>query len=313
MQKLTWRLIATASLTAPLLLACNTRDDRAMSDSAAGAFATGDTAYGVGSMNEMSAGAMDASIAEFMAVVNQSEVEAGRLAMTKARNTDVRNFARKMVEEHERAMNDMNDLGTRNGWNTRPGTAGMGTAGGMGAAGMGTGATGRTGTAAGTGTGARTGTGTAGGTGMGTGTAMGATGSGNSAGATTGSTARGTTPGTARSGEAGREGTMSGTGSAGQGGGAAASLNNVMMQLHQQHETAMQTLRTTSGAAFDRAYMDTQVTAHQQVLDMLRQHETSVQNTELRDRVTSMRGDVENHLREAQEIAQRVGSAQGQR
>jgi predicted outer membrane protein len=269
MHKQTWRLLAAATLTAPLLTACGTRDERGTNDSAAGTMAMTDSTgiSTTGTMNETAAGAMDASLASFVAMVNQAEVEAGQLATTKARNADVKNFARQMVEGHRKAMEDLRELSGRSGW-TLPDA-------GSGGAAVGRAPTG----------------GTAGGT----------------TGATTGSSSAGSggaTMGTGNNQPPTSGGAMTGTGSAAQGAGM---MSNTMTQLQQSHEQAMTQLRSTTGAAFDRAYIDSQVTAHQQTLDVLRQHSTSVQNSELRTKVSDMQRDVEEHLRRAQEISGTLG------
>jgi putative membrane protein len=219
MQKPTWRLLAAATLSAPLLAGCGTRDERATNDSAGGTVAMTDSTgmSTTGTMNETATGAMDASLVSFVAKVNQSEIEVGRLASTKARSTDVKNYAGDMVKGHQEAMDELRDLSGRSGW-TLP-DAGSG-------------------------------------------------------------------------------------GAAAQGGEA---MTATMTQLQQSHEQAMTRLRTATGAAFDRAYMDNQVAAHQQTLDILRQHATSVQNNDLRAKINDMQKDVEEHLRRAQEIAQKLG------
>lgn len=264
MHKHTWRLLAAASLSAPLLSACGTRDDSAMNDSAAGTVAMTDST-GIstqGSVNDMSAGATDASLVSFVALVNQSEIEAGTLASTKARQSDVKKFAQSMVDGHQKAMQELRDLSSRSGW-VMPDT-------GSGSANMGTG--------------------------TGSGTTGGST-SGNAAG-TTGNTAGGQTGGMA-SGSAGSTGNAAGSGGM---------LSSTMTQLQQSHQASMQTLRGATGATFDRTYMDGQVAAHQQVLDVLRQYNSSIQNAELRTQMSAMEKDVETHLRQAQEIVQKLGT-----
>lgn len=261
MQKKTWRLLAAAALSAPLLTACGTRDDRATNDSAAGTMEMTDGT--MGTMNETAAGSMDASLASFVAMVNQAEIEAGQLASTKARNSDVKSYANDMVQGHRQAMEELRELSGRSGW-TLP------DAGSGGATGYTTGGT----------TGGTTGSSSAGSGG-------GTIGTGNNQPPTSG-------------------GSMSGTGAAAQGAGM---MSNTMTQLQQSHEQAMTQLRTATGAEFDRAYMDNQVTAHQQTLDVLRQHSTSVQNSDLRGKVSAMEKDVADHLRRAQDITQKLGGS----
>lgn len=232
MQNQTWRLLAAATLSAPLLAACGTRDGRGTNDSAGGTVAMTDSTgmNTTGSMNETAAGAMDPSIASFTAMVNMSEIEAGRLATTKARNADVKNYAKDMVDGHQQAMNELRELSSRSGWPLPE---------------------------------------------------------------PNGAAASGTVP------------TRAGNDAAAQGG---SMMGNTMTQMQQAHAQAMTKLQSATGAAFDRAYMDSQVAAHQQVLDVLRQHASSVQNADLRTKVTDMQKDVEEHLRRAQEIAQKLGS-----
>lgn len=231
LQKHTWRLLAAASLSAPLIAACG-RGDNATNDSAGGTVAMTDSTglSSQGTMNETAAGATDPSMASFVALVNQSEIESGRLAQTKARNGDVKEYAEKMVDEHEEATKEFRDLSTRSGWSVPSGTAGVSDTNML------------------------------------------------------------------RSGAPG-----SGTPAAG------GMLSNTMTQLQQSHTATMDKLRSSTGAAFDRAYIDSQVAAHQQTLDVLRQHGSMVQNSELRTKVTDMQKDVEEHLRKAQEIAQKLG------
>jgi putative membrane protein len=83
---------------------------------------------------------------------------------------------------------------------------------------------------------------------------------------------------------------------------------SVLMQMQQTNEQAMQSLRTQTGAAFDRAYMDSQVAAHQQTLDVLRQHSSQVQNNDLRSHVSQVQTSVEQHLNRAKEIRDKLGS-----
>jgi putative membrane protein len=202
-----WRLLAAASLSAPILMACGTKDDAAAADSAAGTVATADS---TATMNATPAGAMDASVASFIDNVNQAEVEAGTLASTKARNADVKAFAKEMVDAHQKAMTELRDLGTRNQWMLPDSTGG--------------------------------------------------------------------------------------------------SLSSVVSQMQQMHRTSMDQLRAASGAQFDKAYIDSQVTGHQQVLDVLNQQAASLQNGDLRSKVAEIQKDVETHLKRAQEIAQKLGS-----
>lgn len=83
---------------------------------------------------------------------------------------------------------------------------------------------------------------------------------------------------------------------------------SVLMQMQETNNQAMQSLKSQSGAAFDKAYMDSQLAAHQQVLDLLRQHSSQIQNNELRTHVSQMQSSVEQHLNKAKEIRDKLGS-----
>lgn len=218
-QRYPWYRVAKtlAIAAAPLAAACGTRDDAPRNDSAGGTVAMTDS-NAVSTTTGDAAGAMDPGMAQFVVAVNQSEIEAGRLASTKARNGDVKDYARDMVDDHQKALQELQEIGRKNSW-TMPDSTGM------------------------------------------------------------------------------MAGTPSGT------------LAANLTQLQQSHQAAMTTLRGATGAAFDRAYIDGQVAAHQQALEVLRQHATSLQNTELRDKITDIQKDVEDHLKRAQEIAQKLGPA----
>ena len=97
-------------------------------------------------------------------------------------------------------------------------------------------------------------------------------------------------------------------GSGGMTGGGVAGLAVAMQGMQESMMKSMEQLRSVSGAAFDRAYMDAQLAGHQQTLDLLRQHATSIQNNELRSHVMQMQGSVEQHLAKAKEIREKLGS-----
>jgi putative membrane protein len=67
-------------------------------DSTAGTTANGMANSGAGAT---SAALTDADIISVIHAVNQGEVDAGKLASTKASNADVKSFAREMVKDHE--------------------------------------------------------------------------------------------------------------------------------------------------------------------------------------------------------------------
>lgn len=255
MMNRTWKVphLLAASVMTPLVLAstaCGGGDD-ARTDSASGTVAMSDsigaTSIGAEGMPN-NTGQSDASLAQLLAVVNRNEITAGRLAGTKARNADVKAYARQMVDEHQRAMQQLTTLASSTGW-----TVDSASMSGM----------------------------------MGTGTGTAGTGSGTAAGTGTGT------------------GSTAGTGSSN------GSLMVLMQQMDQANTSAMQTMRAETGAAFDRAYMDLQVAAHQQTLDALRQQATTIQNTELRTHVTTLQGSIETHLKQATDIRMRLGGATG--
>lgn len=277
------RMLA-ASLMTPLLLASAAcaGDNAGNADSAGGTMAMSDSAGAstgaMGGPNQ--AGQMDAPIAQLLATVNRAEISSGQLGSTKARNAEVKAFAQQMVQEHQTAMQTLTTLASTNGWSVDSAAI----AGGM--AGMSDSA--HAAMAGGTGT---AGTGAAG-----TG-ATGAAGSG-----TAGAGAAGTTGAGAVA--------APGAGGASVGSGAG-NLTQVMQQMQQTMATSMQQLQGQSGAAFDRAFMDAQLAAHQQTLDLLRQYSQSVQNNELRSHVTQMQGSVEQHLQQAKDIRQKLGGTTG--
>lgn len=290
------RLMA-ASLMTPLLLATAAcaGDKAANADSAGSATAMADSTGGAstGAMNGPNqAGQMDAPVAQLLAMVNRGEISSSQLASTKARNADVKAFAQQMVQEHQTAMQQLTTLASTSGWSID--SASIASMGGMG--GMSDSAHAMSGAGGAAGTGATGGTGAAGG-------GSGAAGSGT--GATSGS-------GTATGGGAGAGTTGAGQGAGGTGTGASgANLTMALQQMQQSMATSMQKLQGQSGAAFDRAYMDAQLAAHQQTLDLLRQYGTSVQNNELRSHVTQMQGSVEQHLQKAKDIRGKLGGTTG--
>ncbi len=276
-------------LAAPALLvslACGD-GNKGTSDSSGGTMAMGDSAAAAGSMagdsnttgTQNNAGMTDPSMAQLMAMVNRDEVQAGTLASTKARNADVKAFAREMVTEHRNAQRRLDSIAKPSGWmiDSASMASGMGVTGGNMSGGTASGGstTGGTGTSSsgtgGTGTG---GTGTTGGTG--------------STAGTTGATG----------------GSMGATNPQGD-----SRLNTMMQQMMQTQQTAMQQLRSATGAEFDRSYMDSQLAGHQQVLDMLNQYMNNVQSNELRTYVTDVKNSVQKHKERAEQIRQKLGSS----
>lgn len=211
----------TSAFALPLLAGCGRSDKRTTSDTAGGTVAMTDSA-GIGGLGDNVPGAIDASVASFVNTISTVEVESGRLATTKARNSAVKDYAEDMVDEHQKTIEELRTLGARSGWSfpdAKPGTS----------------------------------------------------------------------PG----------GTMN------------SGIEAAMSALRQSHDSTMQRLRTASGAQFDRTYISTQIAGHQRALDVLRQHAPSVRNTELRDKVLDIEKDIEERLREAQEIASKLTGAKG--
>jgi putative membrane protein len=72
--------------------------------------------------------------------------------------------------------------------------------------------------------------------------------------------------------------------------------------LQSMHQQTMMQLQSATGAEFDRAYIDSQVSAHQQVLTVLQQLQTRAQNAELQQHITTMTNAVQQHLQQAQQL-----------
>jgi putative membrane protein len=81
-------------------------------------------AAGMGSSTSMKAPApamTDAQILAMLAAANQGEIDAGKMASTKATNASVKSFARDMVTAHTKMLNDGNALAKK--LNVTPDTA----------------------------------------------------------------------------------------------------------------------------------------------------------------------------------------------
>ncbi len=77
--------------------------------------------------------------------------------------------------------------------------------------------------------------------------------------------------------------------------------------LYQDHVKAMQTLRKTRGAAFDRAYIDHEVTYHQAVIDAVTtQLLPATQNADLKALETKVAPNFQAHLAAAKQVQQQV-------
>ncbi|HEX3773186.1 MAG TPA: DUF4142 domain-containing protein [Polyangiaceae bacterium] len=76
--------------------------------------------------------------------------------------------------------------------------------------------------------------------------------------------------------------------------------------------SAMNTLKSSEGAAFDKAYIDAQVDAHQKLLDALNDKLLpSVKNPDLKAYLNQFQPHVARHLQEAKEIQQALGAKGG--
>ena len=63
----------------------------------------------------------------------------------------------------------------------------------------------------------------------------------------------------------------------------------------------------SSGAEFDRAYIDGQVAGHQSTLNFLQAAQNQVQNADLKQTITSAIPDVQKHLDRAKELQAKIG------
>jgi len=70
---------------------------------------------------------------------------------------------------------------------------------------------------------------------------------------------------------------------------------------------ASQLQSANSGAEFDRAYLDGQVTGHQNALNFLQQAQNQAQNADLKQLITAAIPDVQKHLDRARALQSKVG------
>jgi putative membrane protein len=78
--------------------------------------------------------------------------------------------------------------------------------------------------------------------------------------------------------------------------------------LYQDHESAMKTLRSTRGRAFDRAYIDHEVSYHQAVIDAVTsQLLPATKNAELKALEEKVAPNFQAHLAAAKEVQQKLG------
>jgi putative membrane protein len=71
-------------------------------------------------------------------------------------------------------------------------------------------------------------------------------------------------------------------------------------------------LNATPKSAFDRTYIAGEVAVHQQVLGLIDAALAAAQNAELKDLLTKARPNIEMHLKRAQDIQTKLGSAAAQ-
>jgi putative membrane protein len=64
-----------------------------------------------------------------------------------------------------------------------------------------------------------------------------------------------------------------------------------------------------SGAAFDRAYIDQEVTIHKAVLDLAAKAHDQAQNSELKALIEKAKPTIQKHLDRAEELQQSLGKA----
>jgi putative membrane protein len=74
--------------------------------------------------------------------------------------------------------------------------------------------------------------------------------------------------------------------------------STMVTTLQSKHQELMSRLQSLSGAEFDRVYMDEMVNAHQQVLDLVRQLQSSGQSAQWSSTDTTKAGSVAQYLTE---------------
>jgi putative membrane protein len=80
-------------------------------------------------------------------------------------------------------------------------------------------------------------------------------------------------------------------------------------QLASERQASLDSFKNQSGKAFDRAYIDAQVSSHQRLLDAIdNKLLPSASSSELKTVLTQLRTQVAMHLSRAQEIKQKLGS-----
>jgi putative membrane protein len=80
--------------------------------------------------------------------------------------------------------------------------------------------------------------------------------------------------------------------------------NSVSNQLKTDAQNELSTLQSATGKDFDRDYIDAQVRAHNQALELIDRMMSSVKSPELRAQLQKARPKIEDHMREAERIQQ---------
>lgn len=73
------------------------------------------TASGTGTMGASSLSRADQKMVKDMAMANLAEIEAGRMAQTKSQNEQVKNFAQQMIDDHTKALSEVQQLAQAKG------------------------------------------------------------------------------------------------------------------------------------------------------------------------------------------------------
>lgn len=85
-------------------------------------------------------------------------------------------------------------------------------------------------------------------------------------------------------------------------------IDAAIAQLESAHQRSMETLRGLSGAEFDKAYAQGQIDDHQQVLTLLRQYGSNVNNATLKAHVADFTSKVSEHLEKARTLQRSIAS-----
>jgi putative membrane protein len=72
------------------------------------------------------------------------------------------------------------------------------------------------------------------------------------------------------------------------------------------HQKTMDELRKKSGRDFDRAYLDYQVTMHQQAVKLVEDTANSVEDTQLKQHLIKTRPDLMRHMAAARDLQRQV-------